>query len=144
MRILKGTVEKGHGCRVASDNLAPVMDLIESKMGLATLVNGTLNILISEDYIVRHDAFIPPDQYPYNRTHGTNETIKLQRCLVRGRKAIIMRPDSHELGRENPGRKRLELMGTVKFRDEFSIPLGSVVEVEVEVEGDDAWWESGT
>jgi len=145
MRILKGTVEKGHGWGVASENLAPVMRLIENKMGLTNLVEGTLNVLIPEDYIVREDAIIPPDKDPYNRVHDTNETIKLQRCLIRGRKAVIMRPDSHEVGDENPGRKRLELIGAVKFRVKFGIPIDSVVDVdvEIEVEGDDAWWESG-
>ena len=56
-----------------------------------------------------------------------------------------MRPDSHEVGDENPGRKRLELIGAVKFRVKFGIPIDSVVDVdvEIEVEGDDAWWESG-
>jgi len=143
MRILKGTVEKGHGLRLASDFLAPVMGLIKSKMGFVSLVAGTLNVLISEDYFVEPDAIIPPDKYPYNQTHGTNETIKLKRCLIRGRKAIIMRPDSHEIPFENPGRKRLELMGAVPFRKEFDIPIGSHVAVEVEVEGDEAWWTSG-
>ena len=143
MRILKGTVEKGHGLRVASEFLAPVMGLIKSKMGFAILVEGTFNVLIAEDYFVEPDAIIPPDKYPYNQTHGTNETIKLKRCRIRGRKAIIMRPDSHEIPFENPGRKRLELMGAVSFRKEFGIPVGSNGAVEVEVEGDESWWASG-
>jgi hypothetical protein len=55
-----------------------------------------------------------------------------------------MRPDSHEAGDDNTGRKRLELMGAVKFREVFDIPIGTVVEVEVEVEGDNAWWAAAT
>jgi hypothetical protein len=45
---------------------------------------------------VKADAVISPAEYPSNKEKGTNETIKLQRCLVRGRKAVIMRPDTHE------------------------------------------------
>jgi CTP-dependent riboflavin kinase len=144
MRILRGIVDKGHGYRVASANLAPVMGLIESRMGLASLVAGTLNVRISEEYIVCPHAIISPEEYPLNKVHGTNEMIKLQRCLIRGHKAVIMRPDTHETLGWARGKKGLELMGTVNFRDALGIPIDSVVEVEVEVEGDDAWWASGT
>jgi hypothetical protein len=54
-----------------------------------------------QDYIVRREAAIPPTNI-YNKTHGASETIQLQRCLIRGRKAIFTRPDSHETGSQNP------------------------------------------
>jgi len=140
MRTLKGTVDDGYG--LASAHLASVMGLIESRMGLTKLVEGTLNVRILEDYLVKADAVISPEEYPLNKEKGTNETIKLQRCLVRGRKAVIMRPDTHETLGWGNGIQCLELMGAEKFRDTLGLTNDSVVEVEVE--GNDAWWESGS
>ena len=80
MKVFKGTVTAGYG--IATRNLAPIMALIESRTGLASLVQGTLNVHIPEEYIVRPDALISPDEYPYNKLANSRETIKLQRCLV--------------------------------------------------------------
>jgi len=96
MKTFIGIVTTGYG--VAARNLEPVMALIETRTGLANLVRGTLNINISEEYIVQADAIISPDEYPLNRQTNLGETIKFQRCLVAGHKGLIMRPDSHEVG----------------------------------------------
>lgn len=136
MRVFAARVVNGFG--VASGNLAPVMSLIEERMGLKGLVPGTLNVEIPEDYIVISDALIHPEEYPLNRICGTSETIKLQRCVVQRRKAIIMRPDTHETVGWGHGTKHLELMAVVRFRDVLGLANGS--RIEVEVEGDDAWW----
>jgi hypothetical protein len=82
MKVFIGTVTGGYG--VAAYNLDPVMGLIEARTGLANLVRGTLNVNIPEEYIVRADALIDPDEYPLNKQVGAQETIKLQRCLVAG------------------------------------------------------------
>jgi hypothetical protein len=140
VRAFKGLVSDGYG--VASANLAPVMGLIESRMRLGGLVAGTLNVQIPEDYIVISDAEIKPEEYPLNQPGRVQETLKLQRCLIDGRRAVIMRPDTHETLGWGNGAKCLELMGSEKFRDTLGLRNGSVVEVEVE--GDDAWWASGT
>lgn len=139
MRVFTGKVDKG--CGVATENLRPVMPLIESRMRLAGLVLGTLNVRISEDYIVKADETIKPDEYPLNQLSGASETIKLQRCLISGRRAIIMRPDTHETSGWGHGTKCLEVIGREKFRDTLNLSNASVVKVEVE--GDEAWWASG-
>jgi CTP-dependent riboflavin kinase len=135
MRIFRGAVKSGYG--IARANLRPVMRLIESRMGMANLVEGTLNVQILEDYVVIPDASVLPDEYPLNLSSGLKETIKLQRCVIASYKAIIMRPDTHERGMFH-GAKHLELIGAVNFRQRLELENES--EVEVEVEGDDAWW----
>jgi CTP-dependent riboflavin kinase len=137
-RIIRGTVTGGYG--VAAENLDPVMALIEGRMGLTGLVRGTLNLNILDDYIVQADDVIRPSEYPRNQRESANETIKLQRCLLAGYKGILMRPDSHELGQFH-GTKHLEVMGQRNFREALGLRDGS--EVEVQVEGDSAWWLSG-
>ncbi len=135
MKILTGNVS-GRTFGVATDNLAGVMKLIEARMGLTNLKPGTLNVQIQEKYIVIPDAFISPQEYK------KDETIKLQRCLISGYKAIIMRPDTHETRPHwGHGPKHLELMSPYHLKDTLSLTVGD--EVVVEVEGDYAWWDSG-
>ena len=140
MKVFKGTVTGGYGA--ATRNLAPVMALIEARTGLANLIEGTLNVNIPEEYIVQADAIISPDEYPLNKQTNLGETIKFQRCLVAGHKGLIMRPDSHEVGAgQFHGKSHLELMGQKNFRQ--TLGLSDKSEVEVQVEGDDTWWQSG-
>ncbi len=113
------------------------MHLVEERMGVRGLVEGTLNLQISEPYYVTPRAVITIAEYPLNRTSGLEETIKLARCVIAGHKAIIMRPDTHEDGRFH-GPAYLELMGKVRFREELSLHDGSLITVEVE--GDEDWW----
>ena len=140
MRIFVGRVTSGYG--MAARNLDPVMSLIEQRTGLLNLVRGTLNATIPEEYIVRADALVLPDEYPYNKESGLRETIKFQRCLIAGYRGLIVRPDSHELGAgQFHGKAYLELMGQRNFREVLSLTNGSAVAVQVE--GDEAWWLSG-
>jgi len=110
------------------------MHLIEERMGLPGLVDGTLNVKIAEEYIVEADRTISREEYGLG-----GEAIKLKRCVILGRKAIIMRPENHEtVPGFGHGKTCLELMGSVKFRD--TIGLGDGSPVTVEIEGDDKWW----
>ena len=133
MKLFLGTVTTGFG--MATANLNPVISLIESRIGLPSLVPGTLNVSLPEEYIVPADALILPHEYPFNKQSNLGETIKLQRCLVSGYKAIIVRPDSHEIGAgQFHGKAYLELMGQIHFRTALGLKDGSLVEVQVEVE----------
>ena len=141
MKTFIGTVTTGYG--MAAPNLDPVISLIEQRTGLLHLVRGTLNVTIPEEYIVHADALVLPEEYPFNKESGLHETIKFQRCLVAGYRGLIVRPDSHEIGAgQFHGKAYLELMGQQNFRDTLSLMDGSTVEIEVE--GDDSWWLSGT
>jgi CTP-dependent riboflavin kinase len=140
VKIFTGIVTSGYG--IAARNLDPVMSLIEQRTGLLHLVRGTLNVNIPEDYIVTADALVLPEEYPFNKESGLHETIKFQRCLVAGYRGLIMRPDSHEEGAgQFHGKAHLELMGQRNFREALRLTNGS--SVEVQVEGDNAWWLSG-
>lgn len=137
VRTIIGIVANtNQGFHVATAHLNPVMHLIEGRMGLANVIPGTLNVWIPENYIVIAQAVITPDEY------GLDETVKLQRCLVEGHKAVIMRPDTHErIPGYGHGKNHLELMGRIKFREVLRLYDGGPVSVEVE--GDDVWWNSG-
>ncbi len=118
----------------------PVETEIEQRIGLAPLQSGTLNLHISERYIVKADARIDPREY------RSDEGVKLQRCLIKQpggafHKAIITRPESHEVNNQYHGTAYFEIMGLIHFRDSWSLQNGD--EIEIQVEGDEAWWQSG-
>jgi CTP-dependent riboflavin kinase len=128
MRTLRGTVREGFG--VATRNLAPFLPLIVERTGLPSVVPGTLNLRIDQPDIVQPDARLTKDEYGY-------EEIKLQRCRVRGVRAIIMRPVTHEAGAAH-GPAHLELLCHLHLRKTFE--LKDKDEIEVEVEGNGDWW----
>lgn len=129
VKLLTGRITDGYG--VAAKNLRHVTRLIEERMGLSPLIPGTLNIALSEPYVVSANAVI--EKHEYNNL----EYINLQRCRIRGIQAIIMRPNTHELGCAH-GLANLELLATVNLRHHLQLADGD--EVDVEVEGDEQWW----
>lgn len=128
MLILTGFVMTRHG--IATDRLAPVQDLIAERIGLPSLYAGTLNLQLNAPYYVNADATI--EQHEYDGL----ESLRLQRCRVKGMKCCIMRPSSHEKLVE--ASKVLEIMAPVRLRHEWGLEDGDTLDVEVE--GDDAWW----
>ncbi len=130
MQILRGVVSSRF--KAATGNLATVEGLLLSRTGLSSMAPGTLNVTIPFNYIVLADATIEPHEY------FTGERIKLQRCRVRGHRMIIMRPDSHEQP-GGIGANVLELISPLHLRTVWG--LCDDDQLEVEVEGDDAWWE---
>jgi hypothetical protein len=130
MRVLRGIISSRF--QVAAQNLKTVEKLVLKRTGLPSMAPGTLNVTLPFDYIVRPDSTIEPDEY------FTGERLKLQRCRVRGHRMIIMRPNSHELtGRI--GADVLELISPLHLRTAWG--LRDLEELEIEVEGDESWWE---
>jgi hypothetical protein len=132
MRILRGTVTS-QGFGIAGDNLLPLMPLILERTGFGALAKGTLNLALPEPYIVTADAQLTGQEY------FSGETIKLQRCVVRGLRALIMRPETHEtIPGFGHGPAHLELMSEHHLTSTLMLMPGA--ELDVEVEGDAAWW----
>lgn len=130
MRVLRGIVSSRFG--VAAQNLKTVESLILERTGLPSMAPGTLNLTLPFDYIVRPNATIEPHEY------FTGERIKLQRCRVRGHRMIIMRPESHEMS-GGVGADVLELISPLHLRTAWE--LHDLDELEVQVEGGEAWWD---
>lgn len=132
MRVLRGTVTcRGFG--VAGDNMLASIPLVFARTGFQTLVKGTLNLALEEPYIVTADARLTGDEY------FSGETIKLQRCVVDGLRALIMRPETHEtIPGYGHGPAHIELMSHHHLTSTLALAPGA--QVDVEVEGDAAWW----
>jgi hypothetical protein len=134
MRTITGTVT-GKGYGVAGDNLLLSAPLILRRTGLKSLEKGTLNLSIAEPYFVSADARLSGNEY------FSGEPIKFQRCVIQGLRALIMRPETHET---NPGfghgPAHFELMSEHHLTRTLGLSPG--MQVEIEVEGDEAWWNS--
>ena len=136
MRVFQGIVEKGNG--VASGYLRHITELIGERIGIQNMIEGTLNVRIPEPYVVPADATILP--FEYNEI----ETLKLKRCRVNGIRCCVMRPDLHETVPESDveGRwmalTRLEIMSDCRLRNVLRLNDGDTVEVEID--GDETWW----
>jgi CTP-dependent riboflavin kinase len=130
MRVLPGKVMSGYG--IAKGLLAPLQDQIASRMGLPALVAGTLNVQLTEPYIVQSDVTI--EVYEYKGI----AFLKLKRCRINDMQCCIMRPNTHEESGLGNGPSVLEIMAPVRLRGQFWLHDGD--SVRVEVEGDDDWW----
>jgi hypothetical protein len=130
VRTLTGVVSSRF--RAASPNLKSIEALLLKRTGLPSMAPGTLNVKLPFSYIVRADYTIE------RREYFTGELLKLQRCCVRGHRMIIMRPDSHELP-GGIGADVIELVSPIHLRDTWSLTDGD--QIQIDVEGDDAWWE---
>ncbi len=129
MRTLRGKVSSRFG--VAGGNLATVEGLVLARTKLVKMARGTLNVTVSDDYIVHPDWTIEPHEY------FSGERLKLQRCRVRGHRMVIMRPEPHEwVG--GIGANVLELISPIPLRTDWGLVDGDYLDVVVD--GDDAWW----
>jgi CTP-dependent riboflavin kinase len=117
--ILEGRVTTGFG--VAGEHLALVTDLICRRIGLPSLVPGTLNVRLGAPYRFEPDAEIAPDEYGYER-------LKLKRCCVRGVPAVILRPETHETGNGH-GEAYLELLAGVHLRSTLGLRDDDLIDV---------------
>jgi CTP-dependent riboflavin kinase len=136
MKILRGTVS-GEGFGIAAVNLAPVVPLILERTGLPSVVSGTLNVRLTDEYFVTTpDALITASEY------FIGEEIKLQRCIVRGLRALIVRPEPQErIPGYGHGPAHIELMSPYHLRSTLQLSDGDVLHVEVE--GVEDWWATG-
>jgi len=132
MRILKGKIATGKNSSAKNLKKKNVDEKIAAQMGFSTLHPGTLNIELDETYLIKYNynGYIEKNEY------NDRECIKLERCRLNGVKSIIVCPQDHNT--VGTFKKRIELMSPHNLRKKFSLSDGDYVEVEVE--GDENWW----
>jgi CTP-dependent riboflavin kinase len=87
---------------------------------------------------MQNEIVLPP------REVNDVDELVLQRCRVGGLRCVLVRPyrDDPNPGWASNPRNVLEIMSERRLCNELGLGSGSVVEVEVE--GDDAWWFEGS
>lgn len=126
--IVVGRVTSGFG--VAAGNLVAVKDLICQRAGLPDMVPGTLNLRLEAPYTLQADAHISKEEYGW-------EALGLQRCTILGRRAVIVRPESHDAG-EGHGPMHLEVVAEERLRETLGLHDGDAIAVATGV--DAGWW----
>ena len=95
---------------------------------------GSLNIELDEPYPINENY----SEYIEAADYNGREWIKLIRCRFNGEKCIIVHPKDHDT--VGTFKRRIELMSPHNLRKRFDLSDGDIVTVEVE--GDEAWWNS--
>lgn len=137
MEIIKGKIAQGYG-GLASRNLKNIKPLIQERIGLPELIDGTLNIKTHEYYaITAVDDIIRPNEYKNQK-----ESIKLKRCRINGSKGVIIRPSQHDNPKNEELWFRIEIMSHHKLKEKLNLKIGDEVEIEVEsgIENENDWW----
>jgi CTP-dependent riboflavin kinase len=131
-RKLRGKFVKGYGH--ASRTVEEARPRIGKIMSLGLLRPGTLNVELPDDYQMDNQIIMPRCQV------NNVDELYLQRCRVGGLQCVLIRAYPHQ---PNPGWDSnppnvLEIMSDACLTEHLRIVLGSAVEVEVE--GNEAWW----
>ena len=117
-RILIGKVFTGSGA--AYHQHKSHMPEIRAKSGLLNLVGGTLNVRLTEPYVIRHDLTFTREEWE------RGEDTFFEHCRIRGKGALIMRTSTNF-----HGDTALELMAECKLRDTYGLEDEDDFEVEV-------------
>ena len=136
MKKIRCRISEGGGSAIK--NLRGIKNLIQERMGLPALVDGTLNTEASEYYpITALDDVITPEEYNHQK-----ECIKLKRCRINGLKGVIIRPSQHDDPHNKKLWLRIEIMSHHHFKQELNLNIGDEVKIEVEsgTENEDDWW----
>jgi CTP-dependent riboflavin kinase len=131
---IRGKVKSGSGNASPNFRKGEVESSVAGFLEVPTVASGTLNVHIAQEYAALdngvYDLELPPSKY------NGREFVKIKKCKVNGVKCVILRAGDHF---EVPKfRKRIEIMSHFKLRDHLGLVDGSAVELEFQ--GDDAWW----
>lgn len=138
MDKIRGNVASGLGNASQNFKTGRVEGAVAELLGVEQIVSGTLNIEIPTDYSAIDNGVYDKtvEESQYNR----REWVKIKRCMVNGYRSAIVRPREHfEVAKF---RRRIEVMSSVRLRDEFG--LADDAEVELQLQGDESSWDEST
>lgn len=133
---ITGEVSSGGGHAIA--NFDPVKKLIAERMGFASLISGTLNIIVDNHCpLTAVDAIITDKEYKHEK-----ECIKLKRCKINGKKSVMLRPSQHEDPIKKSLYNRIEVMSDIHFKNDLNLKDDDSVEIEIEsgFKENNNWW----
>ena len=88
---------------------------------------GTLNVELAEAYSLP-DRVIRLEESEY----GGTVSVNIVPCLIRGRRAFLLRTDANEEGRGHHPKTIIEIATDVRLRDAFGLEDGDAIEIEIE------------
>jgi riboflavin kinase len=91
------------------------------------LYPGTLNVQLDQPYSLPTEVLrLEGSEY------GGAVSVNMVPCLIRGRRAFLLRTDANEEGRGHHPKTIVEIATDVRLRDCFELQDGDVVEIQTE------------
>lgn len=121
--ILNGEVTSGIG--TAKMWVSKIEEVFKNKTGI-TVFNGTLNIKLNKEYIVKPDWIIKPEEF------GGTENVLVKKCEIFGNKAYIVRAEKNQKGQGDHNLKILEMVADFSFREKYKLKDKDKIQIKVE------------
>lgn len=87
--------------------------------------NGTLNIKLDEDYIVKPDFIIKPEEYD-----GT-ENVLVKKCEIFGEIAYIVRAEKNQIGTGDHSLKVIEIVSNINYREKYNLQDNENIKIKI-------------
>ena len=90
-----------------------------------TLFPGTLNINLEEDYIVKPDWIIKPEEF------GGTENVLVQKCELLGKTAYIVRAEKNQIGQGEHNLQIIEIVADICFRKKYNLTDNKKILIQI-------------
>ena len=117
---LNGVVTSGLG--VAKKWVSKIENTFEKKTKIK-LFHGTLNIRLEEDYIIKPDWTINPEEY------GGTQKVLIKKCKLLDTEAYIVRAEKNQTGQGDYDLKTVEIISDINFREKYNLQDGKTVTI---------------
>ena len=117
---LEGFVTSGIGTAQLWVN--KIEKVFENKTGIK-LFNGTLNVRLEKDYVIKPDWIITPKEY------GGTENVLVKKCEILGGIAYIVRAEKNQNGTGDHDLKTIEIVSKINFREKYELKDGEKVKI---------------
>jgi len=117
---LKGKVASGIG--IAKMWVSKIEEIFEKKTGIK-VYHGTLNIKLEEDYIIKPDWIIKPEEF------GGTQNVLVKKCEIMGQEAYIVRAEKNQTGQGDHDLKTIEIVSNINFRETYNLKDQDCIEI---------------
>lgn len=134
--MIKVTGRVASGLGNASRNLKSIEKRVAALLGVPSIAEGTLNVLIDKEYSQLDNGIY--DECIDAKDYNGREFVKIKRCKLNGFRCVIVRPFDHF--HVYKFKRRIEVMSSERLRDKYNLADNDTVSLEFQ--GDDNWWSS--
>lgn len=120
---LEGKVTSGIG--IAKMWVGKIEKVFNEKTKM-DLFHGTLNVRLNEDYILKPDFIIKPEEF------GGTEKVLVQQCKIFKEKAYIVRAEKNQKRQGDHDLQVIEIVSSINFREKYGITDDYEIKILIE------------
>ncbi len=87
--------------------------------------HGTLNIKLDNDYVIKPDWIIKPEEY------GGTQDVLVKKCKIKEGTAYIVRAEMNQIGKGHHDLKIIEIVSNINFRETYNLKDEENIVIEV-------------